>query len=88
MVLCDMYPTLLFDVYNPRLFIPSTLVGEKAQDDGWLMGASELHLQLFPTMNDGPIKIASLPNRTCYSIKVEPMIYDSQPVSQHVHVNL
>ena len=57
-----------------------TAGGEKAEDEGWLLGTSELQLQLHNSESP-PIRIDTLPDAHRYSVKVQSMNYCAKTVS-------
>ena len=67
------------------LFLPSfsssSSVGEKAQDDGWLTGTSELHLQLHSSEGH-PIRLDILPSGEQYSVRIQAINYCAKTVSE------
>ena len=60
---------------------PLAAGGEKAEDEGWLVGTSELQLQLHNSESP-PIRIDTLPDTQHYSVKVQAMNYCAKTVSE------
>ena len=60
---------------------PPPSVGEKAQDDGWLVGTSELQLQLHDSESH-PIHLDTDPGGQQYSVRVQAMKYRAKTVSR------
>jgi len=57
-------------------------VGEKAQDDRWLVGMSELHLQLHSSENH-PIHLDTQSSDQQYSVRVQAIKYCVDTVSRN-----
>ena len=54
--------------------------GEHAEDGGWLVGTSELQLQLQDSGKMHPVRIDTLPHDTVFSILITPLKYCSKDV--------
>ena len=66
------------------------LGGQVVLDDGWLVGVSELHLQLGTCCK--PISIDTLPEDTQFSVKIQPFCSSAKKVcaavySPHTHTH-
>ena len=54
--------------------------GEYGEDGGWLVGTSELQLQLQDSSKMHPVRIDNLPHDTIFSVLVSPLQYCSKDV--------
>ena len=57
-----------------------TAEGEHGEDGGWLVGTSELQLQLQDSNKMHPVRIDNLPHNTLFSVLVSPLQYCSKEV--------
>ena len=81
-LLCPSLLPPLLPLPSPPPSSPSlSPVGEKAQDDRWLVGMSELHLQLHSSENH-PIHLDTQPSDQQYSVRVQAIKYCVETVSR------
>lgn len=82
-LLCPSLLPLLLPLPSPPPSSPSlSPVGEKAQDDRWLVGMSELHLQLHSSENH-PIHLDTQSSDQQYSVRVQAIKYCVETVSMN-----